>query len=57
MARSESRTAARAMMPTVAALRPDRSAYTGAGKMVPICATPTDKPYIPAAPGRLAEGQ
>ena len=44
-------------MPTVAALRPDSSAYTGLGRVFPIYATPTARPYMPMAPGRLKNCQ
>lgn len=57
IARSDSRTAARAMIPTVAALRPERRAYTGLGRVSPTCAMPTERPYIPIAPGRLFDNQ
>lgn len=40
-------------MPTVAALRPDRRAYTGAGRVSPIRETPRERAYMPIAPGRL----
>ncbi len=40
-------------MPTVAALRPERRAYTGAGRVFPIRETPKERPNIPMAPGRL----
>ena len=41
MAFSESWTAARAMIPTVAALRPESRAYTGAGRISLMWETPT----------------
>jgi hypothetical protein len=44
-------------MPTVAALRPESSAYTGVGRVLPTYAMPTDRPYIPTAPGRLLQSQ
>ena len=53
MAFSDSCTAARAMMPTVAALRPERRAYASAGRTEPIEETPIESAYIPSAPGRL----
>lgn len=53
MAREVSCTAARAMMPTVDAFRPDRRPYTGPGSLVPILPMPSDSKYIPTAPGRL----
>ena len=46
-------TAANIMMPTVAAFKPDINAKTGAGKVSPTRATPTDRAYMPRAPGRL----
>src|SRR5579871_1291484 len=53
MAFSDSSTAARAIIPTVAALRPDRRAYASEGKVDPILETPIESAYIPSAPGRL----
>lgn len=50
---SASRTAAKAMRPTVAALSPDNRAYTGMGSVDPTREMPTDRPYIPIAPGKL----
>ena len=49
----ESSTAAKAIIPTVAALSPDKRAYTGRGRVDPILETPIERPYIPSAPGRL----
>ncbi len=53
MAFCESWIAARAMIPTVAALRPVIRAYTGAGRVSSTRWMPTASPYIPSAPGRL----
>lgn len=50
---SARRTAAKAMIPTVAALSPDSKAYTGIGSVFPTREMPTDRPYIPTAPGKL----
>lgn len=48
----ESCTAARAMIPTVAALIPERRAYAGPGSVSPIFCTPRDRPYIATVPGK-----
>lgn len=53
IARSDELTAVRAIMPTVAALRPDKSGYTGSGSVSPTRDIPTARLYIPMAPGRL----
>lgn len=46
-------TAASATIPTVAALRPERRAYTASGNVSPIRETPNEKQNMPTAPGRL----
>jgi hypothetical protein len=43
------------MIPTVAALRPERRAYTALGNLSQICETPSEKQNMPMAPGRLEE--
>ena len=53
MALSARRTPANAMIPTVAALSPESRAYTGFGSVFPTREMPTDRPYIPIAPGKL----
>lgn len=40
-------------MPTVEAFKPDRNAYAMAGRTSLIRCTPSDKAYIPMAPGKL----
>lgn len=46
-------TAAKAIIPTVAAFNPDKREYTGSGRVLPTREMPTDKLYIPIAPGKL----
>lgn len=53
MAFFDSCTAARAMIPTVAALSPLKRAYTGPGSCSWTLATPRESPYAAIPAGRL----